>query len=212
MSKKPSPPSNPRLQRTRATRSPLSRQPLGDAILLLALLTAACGVKGPELAQPYMNPAVRDRVIASVPQPWSLVETKEDQVPWGHHWSDGYKGHGGTKLVLVGPSPVNFHWRDQAGQWHDDPIAHETLEIWILPAEYREGRYGFHDPIPPDLVSATHTVRVYARPSHRLNSESEFEGFLKKAAETSWPASPYNGAALSWKTWKKDLANAVGGA
>jgi hypothetical protein len=202
---------NLRLQRTRSASppSPLSRQPLG-AVIFISLLAVACGQTGPELKQAYTNPTVRDRLVASAPQSWSLVETKEDQVPFGHHWSDGYKGHGGTKLVLLGPTPVSFHWRDQAGQWHDDRIARESLEIWILPAEYREGRYGFHDPIPPDLVAATRTVRVYARPSHRLNSEGEFESYLKRAAETSWPQSPYNGAAVSWTTWKKDLANAIG--
>jgi hypothetical protein len=139
------------------------------------------------------------------------VDTKQDEIPWSHHWSDNYKGHGGTKLIFVGPSPVNFHWRDRASQWHDDPIARESLEIWILPAEYREGRYGFHDPIPAELVVASRGVRVYAQPSHRLNSEVEIQALLKQATETSWPQSPANGGSLSWKSWKADIANAVGG-
>src|SRR5450755_2585980 len=104
------PPPNPRLQRTR-WRSPLSRQPLGVAILLACVVTVSCGEKGPELRQAYRDPRISDRLVDSAPRAWSLVDTKEDQVPWGHHWSDGYRGHGGTKLTFVGPSPVSFHWR-----------------------------------------------------------------------------------------------------
>lgn len=185
---------------------------LPTAIVLAGVITWGCGERGPELSQPYSNPKVADRLVGAAPQTWTLAERKEDQVPWGHHWSDGYRGHGGTKLILVGPTPVNLHWQDQAGGWHEEPLARESLEVWILPAEYREGRWGFHGPPPAELVAANRMDRVYALPSHRLNSEDEFNAFLKKVSATSWPASPHNGASLSWKSWKVDLTKALGGA
>jgi len=173
-----------------------------------------CGGEiGPELQEPYNNPKVVEELIAAAPRGWSLAETKPDRIPWGHHQSDGYKGHGGTKLILVGPNPVSLHWRDQTGNWHDDPIAKESLEIWVLPSEYREGKASILDPnakVPAELVSASRSVRIYAIPSHRLNSESEFNVVLGKANATSWPASPYGGTvSLSWKTWQADLAKAL---
>ena len=187
-------------------------------IVVLALAPAAlarCGTeRGPQLEAPYSNPKAADAIVKAAPVGWSLAATAPDQIPRGHHWSDGYKGHGGTKLVLVGPTPVNLHWCDTTGQWHDDPLANESLELWLLPPQYREGlsALGVHAPIPAELVFSNNAVRVYAKPSHRLKSEEQFYALLKRATATSWPESPHDtGRPLSWAAWKADISKALAG-
>jgi hypothetical protein len=183
------------------------------AVPVLLVASWSCDrLKGPELAEPYSNPRLVKQVVAAMPHGWSLAETLEDQIPRGHHLSDGYKGHGGTKVVLVGPTPVYLHWRDQGGSWHDDALAKESVELYVMPPEYRQGWSGFDAPIPADLVVANQVTRIYGLATHHLNSESEFDRLLQRATVTSWPISPHSGTmSLSWETWKTDVSRAVGG-
>lgn len=186
---------------------------------VISVLTLASGVviacgsgRGPELTAPYDNPAVSKALLRAVPPGWQLAETKLDQTPWGHHWSDGYKGHGGTKLTLVGPRDVEFRWSDSSGKPHEEPLAKESLELWIMPGQYREGMsvLDFHAPIPAGLVFSSKAVRVYGRPSHRIVTQQRFEELLRQAAATDWPRSPHQRKTpLSWAAWKSDVERAA---
>jgi hypothetical protein len=180
---------------------------------LAASMVIACGSElGPELAAPYDNPAVGKALTRAVPPGWQLAESKPDQIPWGHHSSDGYKGHGGTKLTLVGPQDVEFRWSDSSGQQHEEPLAKESLELWIMPGRYREGMSAldFHAPVPADLIFSSTNVRIYGQPSHRIVARQRFGELLRQATATDWPLSPGRWKTpLSWAAWKPDLERAA---
>ena len=179
-------------------------------------LAIACG-SGPgfQITDPYDNPAMTKAIVRVAPPGWKLAETKSDQIPWGHHWSDGYKGHGGTKLTLVGPRDVEFRWSDNSGTPHEEPLAKESLELWIMPGQYREGMsiLDFHAPVPADLVFSGKAVRIYGQPSHRIVAQQRFQELLKQATATDWPRSPHRRETpLSWAAWKADVERAAAGA
>ncbi|HSL22952.1 MAG TPA: hypothetical protein VK886_15575 [Vicinamibacterales bacterium] len=120
-------------------------------------------------------------------------------------------------LVVTGPKPVSVWWSDANGRSHRDPIAVESINIWLMPPAYRNNwrtLLTMHAPPQPDRVFADERVRVYARPSHRLAiSEQQFkEQIMTKAAGISGPESPWNEASrLSWGSWQPDLHRALAG-
>src|SRR5437870_8484536 len=117
-------------------------------------------------------------VIAQhLPPGWTLANRIEGQLPEGHYWGDwgrDYKGPRGRQLILVGPRRVELSWRDNAGVWRHEPLAKESLEIWLMPADYSEGfwsRVNPHASPPARLVFSGAMLKVYAVPSHRSDNE-----------------------------------------
>ncbi|MCA1568612.1 MAG: RHS repeat-associated core domain-containing protein [Acidobacteria bacterium] len=126
-----------------------------------------------DIPAPYENPTAINIILAAMPPGWKLAETIPAQIPWGHN-SSGTDKSGGTKLILVGPQDVEFTWRDSSGGWHSEALAKESLELWIMPPSYRNDpldALDFHRPTPASLIHSDSSVRVYARPAHRLVSE-----------------------------------------
>jgi hypothetical protein len=149
-----------------------------------------------------------------LPAGWSVAERKANEYPWGHHFCDDYSGSKGTKVTVVGPKPVSVVWVSSTGESRQTPIAKESLEIWFMPPEYRDSWTAwlcFHRPIQPIEVLNNSRVRIYGRPSHRLNSEEEFRRqVLEQAQSVSWPGSPENDrSTLSWSTWTRDIEGTV---
>jgi hypothetical protein len=149
-----------------------------------------------------------------LPKGWTIAQRAAGEIPWGHHWCDSYSGPTGTKVIALGTKDVKVHLRDQDGKWSStQPAAKESLELWLMPGEYSESRLArqcHHRPIPPVEILSNAFVRVFGRPSHRLNSEKEFYALIEKANGSSWPDSPYNDpSTFSWRTWRTDLASAL---
>lgn len=156
------------------------------------------------------------RIQQGMPEGWRIVERQDGQIPWGHHWCDDYRGPRGIKLIAVGPRIVNAQMRDRAtGQWTSQPLAREAVEIWVMPAAYRDSATAalcLHRPIQPESISRTYEVAVWARPAHRMNSTVEFDAALAQSSASGWPESPWNDwSKLSWTTWRQDLAKALNG-
>lgn len=146
----------------------------------------------------------------SLPANWSVAERKANEFPWGHHFCEDYVGPKGTKLTVVGPTPVSVSWTKKTGESRQTPVAKESLELWFMPPEYRDSWTAwlcFQRPVQPVNVLSNSKVRIYGYPSHRLNSEEEFRvKVLDQAQTVSWPASPANDRSkLSWSTWAKDI-------
>lgn len=156
---------------------------------------------------------MRAAILSSLPDGWSLAETKEDQIPWGHYWGMQYDGRGGELLILAGPRDVPLLWRDREGSLHEDPMAKESLELWVMHPQYRNGWFAFlkfHRPVQPELVYSSQVGRVYGRQSHRLHEPERFDAVLSQARSTNWPESPSRpGNPLSWTSWKDDLRKAL---
>jgi hypothetical protein len=103
-------------------------------------------------------------------------------------------------------------WRANDGTAHKDAIARESLDVWIMSANYREGfwsRINLHAPEHPTEVFAGDSVKVFAMPSHALVDQVRFENILANANETDWPDSPARTKKLSWATWRTTLASAL---
>ena len=157
-----------------------------------------------------------EQVIAKgIPSGWSIVERKLDEIPWGHHWCEDYKGVTGTKLIIRGPAGAKSRFRDARGTWTDAVVGAEALEVWVMPGSYEEGwrnNFCFHRPIQPDPVGAGPKIKVYARPAAHQNSDEQrlFKEHMDKATAVESPESPWNDPKrLSWQTWHSDLRGAL---
>ena len=114
--------------------------------------------------------------------------------------------------MALGPQPVAVFWRARDGSSHKDAIARESLDIWIMPANYRESfwsRLSLHAPEHPMEVFSGSSVKVFAMPSHASIDQTRFKEILANAAETDWPDSPSRSRKLSWTTWQTTLASAL---
>jgi hypothetical protein len=102
-------------------------------------------------------------------------------------------------------------WRARDGSSHNDAIARESLDVWIMPANYHEGFWSRINPDAPEHpteVFSGDSVTVFAMPSH-LADPARFKGILANATETAWPDSPSRTRKLSWTAWRTTLADAL---
>ena len=79
-----------------------------------------------------------DRIVAKMPSTWRVVEEKTGVIPYGHYDGLKYEGPGGLSLVLEGDRDVFLHWKDKSGIWHQESLAKESLEVWIMPSQYHQ--------------------------------------------------------------------------
>jgi hypothetical protein len=103
-------------------------------------------------------------------------------------------------------------WRANDGSSHSEPIARESLNVWIMPANYHEGfwsRINPDAPEPPDEVFVGANVKAFAMPSHVLIDQTRFKNICADAVEMDWPDSPARSKKLSWPTWRPVLAAAL---
>jgi hypothetical protein len=172
------------------------------------------GVAGAQ-TQPALEATAR-AVEEALPTGWTVAERKSNEFPWGHHWCEDYSGPKGIQIIVVGPKPVSVQMKMKDGISQAFPIAKESLELWVMPPEYRDSWKAwlcFSRPIQPTSIAAVAGARIYGRPAHRLNSEAEFKDLLSKAHAVSWPSSPWNDpATFSWATWARDVEVAARGA
>jgi hypothetical protein len=149
----------------------------------------------------------------ALPSGWTIVERKNGEIPWGHHWCGEYGGTKGLKVVIKGVRPVHTEFRGRDGTWRAVPIGTEALEVWLMPGDYSDSFWSwtcFHRPIQPTGVVERGPVHVYARPSSVTNSEAEFKKLLAESTAVQSPDSPSNAPeTLTWKTWRNDLSKAV---
>ena len=170
---------------------------------------------GRAAAGPNSIDAATSVVAVHLPGGWSVATREDGQLPQGHYWGDSgrdYAGPRGRHLVAIGPQPVAMSWRANDGSSHKDAISRESLDIWIMPANYREGfwsRISLHAPEHPTEVFSGSSVKVFAMPSHALIDQTRFKEILANAAETDWPDSPSRSGKLSWTTWQTTLASAL---
>lgn len=161
----------------------------------------ACGTADSEVP-----PAseIQEILIGALPADWRLVESREGQGPQGH----GPVEPNGQLHVLVGPGPVSFRWQDAAGEWHDEELAREAIEVWVMPGSYRPSLRRFwehHRQVPPQGVHASRRVRVYAQVSHRLVDEERFNALLSVARSTSW--SDIVDKSCTWEDWAEQISS-----
>lgn len=163
------------------------------------------------MKSPFSNPEAARAIASAAPKAWSVVETNQDSLPYGHHWSSG--GHGGTELILIGPRPVNVSWLDKSKHWQETPMANEALEIWIVPGSFRDSLSDLLNPDAPikaSLIYSDKVISVYAQPSQYIQDMSAFLKLADSARATDWPTSPARGTTpLSWANWKQDIARSI---
>lgn len=182
--------------------------------LVLAFMAGGCahGTGGPSNID-----LATAKVAQQLPAGWAVANREDGQVPQGHYWGDwgrDYNGPRGRHVALLGPSPVAISWRTSDGTWRQEPIARESLELWIMPATYHEGlwsRINPHAPSHPPIVFSGASVIVFAMPSHHVVDEVRSRQILASATETGWPGSPSASGELSWRNWRTRLEGALAG-
>jgi hypothetical protein len=193
-----------------STWAPVIRFVLTAPIVVgLCVAAACCGRRGDG---PNSVDAATAVVAAHLPSGWSVRTREDDQLPQGHYWGDwgrDYTGPRGRHLVLVGPQSVAMSWRANDGSSHSDAIARESLNVWIMPANYHEGfwsRINPHAREPPKEVFVGGHMKAFAMPSHEVVDETRYKNIRADAVEMDWPDSPSRSKKLSWPTWRTELA------
>ena len=147
-----------------------------------------------------------------IPSDWTITETKGNQLPYGHYDGVEYKGSGGEMLVLIGPADVMFNWKDRTGISHREPLAKETLKLWVMPLDYKDSWKRIFVPkrsVPAELIADNNKTSVYAEATHEIVDKRRFNELLGKASSTGWPDAPHNNGELSWKSWRDDIRKAL---
>ena len=176
----------------------------------LTLCVSTAGAENALLA------SVEEVITKALPSGWKIVEHKNGEIPWGHHWCDKYSGVTGTKLVARGTLASRSRFLGQDDQWRDVVVGGESLDIYIMPGSYRESRmdwFCFSRPIQPSTIVELGDIRLYARPSHHSSPAEKriFDEQLSASKAVESPESPWNDPSrLSWKTWESDLRAIVG--
>jgi len=153
---------------------------------------------------------IADKIVGKMPSTWRVVEEKIGTIPYGHYDGLKYEGPGGLLLVLEGDRNVYLHWKDKNGVSHQEALAKESLEVWIMPPEYHQSWKRFFimkSLIPAEEIYSGKEAKVYAYPTHYIKSREEFEEIVASlpAVTTNWPESPNHTGVLSWLTWKEDI-------
>lgn len=147
-------------------------------------------------------------ILSKAPEGWAIAEKRINIVPEGFHNTDVK----GELYVFCGPNKVTWNWKDMAGNWHCEELAHETLEVWILPGNYRPGIGTYlriKGPVLPSKVYDSKIVKVYVQPSHRLTiSKDEFNKIATKASMMYWDDSGGKDI-ISWLDWKQEMSKAL---
>ncbi len=146
-----------------------------------------------------------------LPEGWSITETSADVLPDGHYWGMEYKGHKGVGLVLIGKNDVPLDWKDQNDTWHKSPAAKESIDLWIMPHDYKlswKRFFIFHRPEAAELIFSTPEIKVYGSAGHKIIDQKTFNGLISKAKSTKWPESPSNDGKLSWDNWETAIQGA----
>jgi hypothetical protein len=181
--------------------------------IVLLMFSFICIISAYAETESFENESITKAILTTVPSTWKLVETKKNEIPYGHYWGYEYDGQKGELLIFMGPKNVMLNWRDTKSNCHQVPLAKESLSLWIMPPDYHESWKRFfypHRPIPPELIYSGNVCRVYGLPSSRITSDEEFNKILKQATEICWSDSPdpdvaYKNKGLSWTTWSADL-------
>lgn len=151
-----------------------------------------------------------DALIQSIPDGWSYIDTEVNASPYGHEEENALRGF---KITLAGDRNVVFSWKDDAEQWHQEPLATEALELWIIPSQYRRSWRRFFTmkaPEPASLIYENDHIKVYGLPTARWRSQEAQIRFNElvpsQVIETHWIESPRITKKLSWASWKEDVA------
>ena len=152
-------------------------------------------------------------VTNALPTGWTLAQRKTNEIPYGHHWDQNYTGPKGLLLIVRGIRPVNAEFADANDKWRPVHVATESLEIWLMPGNYSDSSSAWSflkRPIQPTVVLNHDLIKVYARPSHLLLPEIDFNDLLSKSTGVRWPDSPGNDPELlTWKDWQLKLRKAI---
>ncbi len=162
---------------------------------------------------------IADRIVDKMPSTWRVVEEKTGVIPYGHYDGLKYEGPGGLSLVLEGNRDIFLHWKDKSGVWHQESLAKESLEVWVMPSKYHQSWKRFFimkSPVPAERIYSGKEVKVYGYLTARwpsYESRERFEEIVPSlSVATRWPDSPRHTGILSWVTWKEDIKEVLQGA
>lgn len=181
-------------------------------IILLIVLATVSSIVAAQTDHVAVDKAIYGFEKA-LPQGWTVIERQFDAIPYGHHFCDDYNGLKGTKLIVIGPDPVQVVWTSLSGETISTTLAKESLELWFMPPNYRDSQTAWlclHRPIQPIAILEDPSIIIFGRPSHQLNSKTAWLKLLTKAQAISWPESPANDRSkISWSNWEQDIRLAV---
>lgn len=152
------------------------------------------------------------KLLNVVPAEWTIVEKNEDVIPYGHYAGDTINK--GISILLKGNKDVYVHWKDKLSVTHKEAVAKESVEIWIMPSDYRQSLKRFFiikRKDPAEFLFSNDDIQVYARISHVLTNKERFNEILSMSSTINWPSSPYNTKLVSWKGWRGEISRILGG-
>ncbi|MFZ5503065.1 MAG: hypothetical protein ACOY3V_06025 [Pseudomonadota bacterium] len=183
-------------------------------LILAAIFLGVVGASRAMASNISIEQSVIEKITATLPAEWSIVETKDKVIPEGHYWDDSYGGVRGVGVQLEGPANVHIRWLDASKSWHYEAIAREALWLYIMPPSYAESakrHLKLKRPVPAVLIHQEPRYQLYAYPTSRVVQKERMDSILKESISTEWPDSPRTTRSLSWKNWQSDIKGSLSG-
>ncbi|MEO5866379.1 MAG: hypothetical protein ABIS14_06080 [Sphingomonas sp.] len=177
---------------------------LGCAVLLAL---PGCGTR------PALSASdARAGILAHLPPGWTVAQDAHNRFPFEQQ--PGKDRPLGEFLLLAGPTPVKVSGYYCDHSYCKDQAAREALELWIMPADYRDDGPGqsLMAERAPDRIYQDRRIQIFAMTSRLLDSGRAYDTDVTDASTEASPlGAPSKGdpLALSWHGWREEIDQAL---
>ena len=107
--------------------------------------------------------------------------------------------------MLLGPDPNYIIWRDCEGHEHRQDLARECLYIWLVPGDFEPPFPRFpSEPWGGETLFSSKSIGAYGFATHEITNRARFEAIMEEATRSGWGE-----VRISWRSWKRDIADSL---
>ncbi len=143
-------------------------------------------------------------ILSNIPKQWKLSKKLINQVPRGLY-NQQIKGE---LYIFTGPKTIYWNHKDFQGKWHRSGLAEESVNVWIMPGNYKAGwktYIQFKGAARPDKIFSSDNIVVYAEKSLLITDKPKTDKILKTSLGVFWDEVK----TVTWESWEKDIENAL---
>ena len=143
-------------------------------------------------------------ITSNIPNMWELQKSVKEHVHYGFH-NDKIKGE---LYIFTGPKTVYWNNKDKAGKWNKNGLAKESINLWIMPADYSPGwrtYFRIGEPKLPRKIFSPKDIKVYAETSHYISDQPKFKKLLNESTDVYWDKIE----SITWENWESDIVKSI---